>query len=301
MAATDLFQEVGLPGSATNLAGSGYTIGGTSITVDSTTNWPTGTGVSFAMDVIETVNNAEVRVDGSYCEFSGQVTGATTVGSLTLEYGTPQNYAPGATTRVYIPVSSERENRLVQGLRVEHAQDGTHDATKVAMLAGAQTVTGVKTFSAAPVLPDGAVQPKFLAAGTGTSWAWQAWTPTWTNLSLGNGTVTARYIQTGKTVIARLYLEFGTTSDVTGNPLFTLPVTAHAEYIAFDVLGTATFHDSGSNVYVGHVAIDTTTTGQIWAINAAGTYASREVWTTTTPFDTTAGDDWHIQITYEAA
>lgn len=165
MAATDLFQEVGLPGSATNLAGSGYTIGGTAITVDSTTNWPSGTGVSFAMDVVETINNQEVRIEGSYCEFSGQVTSPTGIGSLTLEYGTPQNYAPGATTRVYIPVSSERENRLVQGLRVEHKQDGTHDLTKVAMLAGAQTFTGVKTYDVAPVLPTGAVPATALATG----------------------------------------------------------------------------------------------------------------------------------------
>lgn len=45
-------------------------------------------------------------------------------------------------------------------LQTEHGADGTHDNTKVAMLAGAQTITGAKTFSAAPVL-EGTAWPSF--------------------------------------------------------------------------------------------------------------------------------------------
>lgn len=122
---TDQFTYVGTPGTATTLA-VGYTIGDPGITVVATTNWPTGSKVFFAIDVVETVAGEEVRVDGTYCEFEGIVTSSTTIGSLTKTYGTAQDYAAGATTRVYIPVSSSRENALVDGLVVEHNLDGTH-------------------------------------------------------------------------------------------------------------------------------------------------------------------------------
>jgi hypothetical protein len=128
-AASDLIMEVGTPGTATNLAGSGYAIAGTSMTVVSTSNWPTATGAPFAVDVVEIVNGAEVRVEGSYNEFVGVVTSATTIGSVVQTFGTPQNYAAGATTRVYIPVTSTRENRLAQAMVMQHKQDGTHANT----------------------------------------------------------------------------------------------------------------------------------------------------------------------------
>jgi hypothetical protein len=39
-------------------------------------------------------------------------------------------------------------NDMVDGFDVEHSIDGTHDATKVVAIAGAQTITGAKTFGA---------------------------------------------------------------------------------------------------------------------------------------------------------
>jgi hypothetical protein len=123
--ANDLFIKVG-EGTATTLAAPGYTIGATSVTVVSTTNWPTDTGVVFAIDVAEIVDGEQVQVAGTYCEFEGVVSDATTVASLDLVSGTPQNYAAGALTRVYIPVSSETNNRMVDGILEEHDQTGAH-------------------------------------------------------------------------------------------------------------------------------------------------------------------------------
>lgn len=97
-----------------------------SITVDTTTNWPTASLVIFAIDTTEIVNGLETRVDGSYNVFRGIVTSATTIGSLTKLYGTAQDYASGATTRVYIIVSSYWNNYLVDGLLVDHLAAGYH-------------------------------------------------------------------------------------------------------------------------------------------------------------------------------
>jgi len=122
---TDKFTEVGNPGSATTLAAPGHAIAGTSITVGSTSNHPTATGYMFAIDTVTLVNGVEVRDVGSYTEWEGVVTSSTTIGSMVLRYGTDQNYPAGSTTRVYIPVSSSRENRLVNGLLTSLNQDGT--------------------------------------------------------------------------------------------------------------------------------------------------------------------------------
>lgn len=133
---TDMFTKVGDPGTATTLSSPGHTIGGTNITVGSTSNWPTTTGSIFAIDTVSVVNGVETRNTGSYTEWEGVVTSGTDIASMVLRYGTDQNYPAGSTTRVYIPVASSRENRFVDGLLVSHNQDGT-------LKAGATTASSI--------------------------------------------------------------------------------------------------------------------------------------------------------------
>lgn len=139
---TDKFTKVGNPGTATTLDAPGHTIAGTSLTVISTTNWPTDTGVIFAMDTVSSTTG--LRDAGSYTEWEGIVSSGTTIGSLVLRYGTDQNYPAGATSRVYIPVASSRENRMVDGILVEHNQDGTH-ASGIALTSPVLTTPKVIT------------------------------------------------------------------------------------------------------------------------------------------------------------
>ena len=131
---TDKLLQVGKPGTATTLASPGHTTGGTSITVGSTTNWPTATAVAFAIDRAELVGGQEVQIPGTYTEWIGVVTGATTIGSMTISSDSPnsdQNYSAGSLTRVYIPVSATRENKLVEWGLVHADQDGTLKADAV--------------------------------------------------------------------------------------------------------------------------------------------------------------------------
>ena len=129
--ANDKFIYVGNPGTATTLSAPGYTIGNPSITVGSTTNFPTLSGTIFAIDTAEVVAGEQVQVSGTYCVFSGTVTDGTTISNLTLEFGTPQNYAAGALTRVYIPISALHNKRLIDGILVSLDQDGTLKAGAV--------------------------------------------------------------------------------------------------------------------------------------------------------------------------
>jgi hypothetical protein len=125
-AATDRFQKVGNPGSATTLASPGYVQGNTSISVGSTTNHPTDTLYTFAIDRAQVVNGVETRIAGTYCEFEGIVTGASTIGSVVKKFGNGQDYVAGALTRVYIPVTGNRENALIDGLNQDHNGKGNH-------------------------------------------------------------------------------------------------------------------------------------------------------------------------------
>ena len=143
----DYFYKVGKPGSATTLASPGHTSGGTSITVGSTANWPTTTKVAFAIDRAEIIAGEEVQIAGTYTEWTGQVTGATTIASMVLSSDSPnsdQNYSAGSLTRVYIPVSATRENKLVEGILQHANQDGTliTQAVRDALSLGTGSATG---------------------------------------------------------------------------------------------------------------------------------------------------------------
>jgi hypothetical protein len=67
-----------------------------------------------------------------------------------------------------------------------------------------------------------------LTAATG---AWSSWSPTLTNLTLGNGTHSALYRQVGKTVDFIWSITLGSTSAVGTAPKFTLPVAPHASLV----------------------------------------------------------------------
>ncbi|MDB5177454.1 MAG: hypothetical protein JWN75_1122, partial [Candidatus Saccharibacteria bacterium] len=138
----DKFLEVGSPGSATTLVAPGYTAASsTSINVVSTTNWPSTTAVAFAMDRAELVNGVETRIAGTYCEFVGIVGGPTTITSVVKTYGTAQDYPAGSLTRVYIPVSSTQQNRIVQGVRAHANDDGTLKTSAVQSALGLTTLS----------------------------------------------------------------------------------------------------------------------------------------------------------------
>lgn len=113
---SDYFTKVGNPGTATTLDAPGHTIGGTSITVISTSNWPTGTGVVFAMDATTIVDGTETRTVGTYTEWEGVVASATSITNMVLRYGSDQNYSAGTSSRVYIPVAGSQNDRMVDGL-----------------------------------------------------------------------------------------------------------------------------------------------------------------------------------------
>lgn len=65
--------------------------------------------------------------------------------------GTAQAHSAGRVVEILF--TAAQWNDLGTGLLVQHNEDGTHDNTLVAMLAGTQTFSGTKTFTTAPKKP----------------------------------------------------------------------------------------------------------------------------------------------------
>jgi len=132
-------------------------------------------------------------------------------------------------------------------------------------------------------------------ADTTGNGAWTSWTPTATNYTVGNGTVTARYVQLGKSVLFRFNFVLGSTSAISGDLNFTLPVTATTNHVVHGILV-----DTGNNVYPA-VASLTSASCAVRAINTAGTYAQFTFLSSSIPFTWGSTDEIVVTGIYEAA
>jgi hypothetical protein len=175
----------------------------------------------------------------------------------------------------------------------------------------ADTITGAKTFDRDPAAPfivtpgsakvdnldadklDGQ-EGSFYTNLDNMTGAWTVWTPTWTNLTVGNGLITARYRRIGKTVHFALVFTFGSTSSISGAVSVSLPATAqnasliHARFIMVD---------QGTAFVAGNVLPNTTTSISL----ADATVAALANVTATVPFTWTTNDVMYISGFFEEA
>ena len=121
------------------------------------------------------------------------------------------------------------------------------------------------------------------------------YTPTFTNFTLGNGTLSqSRYWKLGKIVYLHIDVTLGSTSAVTGQIIWSLPSTAHGS----PHIGQGEYTVAGS-AYLGTVRTATATTMAAWVTNTAGTYAVRTATSATIPATWAAGSRFSIWSTYE--
>jgi hypothetical protein len=150
------------------------------------------------------------------------------------------------------------------------------------------------------IAPD-AITPEKLLTGAGTSWAWQAWTPTFVNLT--GGTLNySDYVRVGKIVHFRLgYTLAG--AGVGGAVTFTVPVTASSEYLTGNILnGSVSLRDATDSARrAGGMHFNSTTVIEIKTLRTDGTYGSYSDLSSTVPFTWAASDTITVEGTYEAA
>lgn len=134
--------------------------------------------------------------------------------------------------------------------------------------------------------------------------AWSSWTPSWTNLTLGNGVAVAKFRQVGKLVFCRLSLVFGSTTSIAGSVSFSLPVTraANAGTAGLTNQGIARFLDASTgDKRTGSVSNLSTTTSQLLVWDSSGTYVTGVALSSTVPFTWTTSDEIACQFEFEAA
>jgi len=123
-------------------------VSGSSLTCTDLSGWPTNTAVHF----ITYKKTATGAIDKTtQCDWKGIVSGST-IGTLTLKSGTDAGNAIGDFVEMG-PTAAYAQD-MAAAIEAEHSTLGVHDATKVAMLAGAQTFTGQKTFTSPKVITD---------------------------------------------------------------------------------------------------------------------------------------------------
>lgn len=128
---------------------------------------------------------------------------------------------------------------------------------------------------------------------------WKSWTPTFTNVVVGNGTVDAKYTVIGKTIICRISFILGSTSSVSGVVNFSLPFTALntvGQYV-----GSSYAERNGSFGANCFLQLTSSTTINLVAQKVDGTYSQN--WNTgaTVPFVWANTDYFKGEFFYEAA
>ena len=138
-------------------------------------------------------------------------------------------------------------------------------------------------------------------SATGLKWqggAWITWSPTLSNVTIGNGTIVARYQQTGNVISFSVKVTFGSTTTIAGSPAITLPVVANSQ--AYFIVQIT---DSGVAGYTGNGIIPTADLSKIYLdlIDTTSSRAISAAFSSTSPFTWATGDNFTVSGSYEVA
>ena len=102
--------------------------------------------------------------------------------------------------------------------------------------------------------------------------AWTSFTPSWVNLTPGNGVAVAAYSQVNKLLFVRVKFTWGTTTSC-GDPVrMTLPAS-FTQDTHQDGVGWCNIGDTGIAGYAGYIGVISATQVGLLVLNTASTYA----------------------------
>jgi hypothetical protein len=126
-----------------------------------------------------------------------------------------------------------------------------------------------------------------------------AFTPTFNNVTVGNGTIVAFYVLVNKLCLVQVRFTLGSTSSITGSISFNLPFSSAVTniYGPNAVISDA----SPATNYVGFTFIGSATALTLSIPNVAATYPTRTSTSATVPITWTTSDSFTMSIVYEVA
>lgn len=128
------------------------------------------------------------------------------------------------------------------------------------------------------------------------AWTNYAASVTWTNLTVGNGTVLADYYRIGRTIFVRGSLQFGSTTSIAGTFRMALPVAPAAG--SWHMIQVSGEDASAANVRtVGAGQINTA----IWGNDLQPVSSGNAGWSATVPFTWATSDMFVFSGFYQAA
>jgi hypothetical protein len=254
--------------------------------------WPSGTVV----ELIWTADNVNDMVDGITAEHNqdgthSAVTATTVATTGVITAGSHIDINDSSTA-----IRDSSDNELVKFSKTASAVNELTIANAATTGAPSISATGGDTNVDLELTPKGTGN---LTVGGNTvmTGAWQDWTPSYSSVTVGNGTVVAKYCQIGKTIHFVWTLDIGSTTVIGNNITISAPVTASAYFNnGFVPIGNASAEDSGTSHSFGFVYFDESATNMLCRWND-GTGNSTSVF----PITEAAGDHFAISGAYEAA
>lgn len=132
--------------------------------------------------------------------------------------------------------------------------------------------------------------------GTGQSGgAWTTWTPTFTNLTVGNGTVSARHAQIrDKTYAIAVKVTLGSTSSVALNASFTIPFTLFDASLR--CMGSGSITDTSAGIpYESRLYVKSATEFYFGITQVSGSYIIQRGVNSTIPITFATGDIIYVE------
>jgi hypothetical protein len=183
--------------------------------------------------------------------------------------------------------------------RLKALQPGTTLGDLAYSSATANTNTRLPIGTTGQILTVSGGVPSWATSTSGLP-AWTTYTPALSgSITIGNGTLTGRYMESNTTVIAEVTVLFGSTTTINSTVFLGLPFAAQSANGGSQI-HSLHLRDEGTATYTGH-AIVSGSSVVCYIDGASGTYVTSVGINSTTPFTWTTTDFIKLNITYEKA